>query len=260
MSKWAKWQDHEYAQLKLLIDEGLTNPQIAEIMGHSLMAIRIKAQINFGGNPNYRIQKTKHVHLREPVMRYFLTHSADETAKKFKLTGSEFKSLMTSAYRDPTFSHLRKETRNHAKWATKDFKFLFTHSGLMPRSWIAKKLKRGGELGIKDRLDKLGISSKSLNGLTLSQYRDAFACEPGFYLRTKAGPGQGKHARTYFKIIPWVWIDAEIKDKRLRAPKLMRKLVQSMALFQEWVYEGDALEKMKKICQDGCSEKLKRGM
>lgn len=191
----------------------------------------------------------KHAHLRESAMRYFVTHTAEETEKKFKLTHSEFKSLMTYGYRDKTLLHVRKDKRRHDSWTAYEFKFLLQHSGLMPREWIAKKLKRGGLEAIRGKLEQLSIASKSVNGLTLSQFREAFNKEPDFYLQTKAGPGQGKYNATYFKIIPWVWLDQELKAKRLKTHKIFRKLIASMALFQEWFFDGDALIKMQRICK-----------
>lgn len=192
---------------------------------------------------------SKHSHLREPAMRYFLTHTWEETREKFKLTESELKSLFTVGYRDPKLKHLRKDTRRKDGWTAKEFKFLLQHSGLMPRDWIASELNRGGRLGIKDRLEKLGVASKSVNGLTLSQFRVAFGREPEFYLMTKAGPGRGKYSATYFKIIPWVWLEQELRARRLKTHKIFRKLIASMALFQEWVFDGNALKKMKRICK-----------
>lgn len=249
MSKWKQWSQDEYDQLGLLIKEGLTNPEIAQIMDRPRLAIAIKAQRYFGGNPNYLIKKTKHAHLRENVMRYYLTHTAEECQRKFKLTKSEFKSLCTVSYKIPELKHLRKETRRHDAWSAKEFRFLLQHSGLKPRDWIAKELNRGGHLGIKDRLERLGIASKSVNGLTLSQFREAFGTEPGFCLKTQAGPTRGVHGESYYKIIPWVWLDQELKARRLRTHKTFRQLIAAMALFQEWVFDGDSLKKMKRICK-----------
>lgn len=248
MSRWPNWEPHEYQQLKHLIDAGLTNPQIAEIMDRPISAIQIKAQRKFGGNPNYRALKSKHAHLREPVMTYFLDHTWEETRKKFKLTQSELKSLFTVGYRIPELAHLRKDTREKSAWTTKQLQFLLTHSGLQPRDWIGKKLKRGNHICMKEKLAQLGVSSKNLNGLTLSQFREAFGREPEFVLETKAGPGRGG-TPTYYKIIPWVVLDEWRRQRKIKCHPIMRKLIKSMALFQEWIHEGNALRKMKKICK-----------
>lgn len=194
---------------------------------------------------------SKHSHLREKVMRYFLNHTKDETCKKFGLLDREIKSLFTIGYRLPEFKHLRKDKRNHKSWTVDEYKFLLQHCGLKSRDWIAKKLKRGGELGIKDRLDILNISSKSINGLTISQYRVLFGKNPEFYLQSSAGPHRKlksrKNSASYYKIIPWVYLNEQIKLKRLKTVDPMIKLINSMALFQNWVFEGNALVKMKKI-------------
>lgn len=188
-----------------------------------------------------------HAHLREPLLKYFLNHSAEECQKKFNLTASQFKSCITYAYKQPELTHIRKDNRRHDPWSTKELKFLLKHCGIMPRDWIAKELSRGGELGIKDRLELLGISSKNLNGLTLSQFRQAFGIEPKFFIQTKAGPGYGKYSPTFYKIIPWVWINTEIKNGRLKTHPMFVQLVSSMAIFQEWIFEGNALRKLKRI-------------
>jgi hypothetical protein len=195
----------------------------------------------------------KHAHLREDLLKYYLNHTAEECQKRFKLTPSEFRSCLTYAYKIEDLKHLRKETRRHDPWSVKELRFLLAHAGLQPRDWIAKKLNRGGALGIKDRLDLLGVSSQNLNGLTLSKFRILFNKDPDFYLQTKAGPRRSLKNRettaSYYKIIPWVWMDQEIKAKRLMAPPMYQKMIQSMALFQEWVHGGNALKKMKRICK-----------
>lgn len=239
------WTKEKINEVKNMVAAGMTNMDISKKLGKSQAAIQIIAFRYWGGNPNYRIQKTKHKHLRGPVMKYFVTHSAEETMKHFKLTRSEFKSILTIGYRLPEFAHLRKDTRIKREWKSKDYKFLLRHAGLMPRDWIASKLGRGGIMGIKDRLEKLGVSSRTLNGITLSQFREAFGKEPSFYLKTKAGPGRNE-TPTYFKIIPWVYLNKELREKRLMAPKVFCQLAATMALFQEWIFEGDALNKLIK--------------
>ncbi len=252
MSKWANWTPEELMHLGNLIHAGLTNKEIASEMGKSVAAISIKARRVWNGNPNYRKNITKHKHLHEPLLKYYLNHSAEECQRKFNLTKSEFKSCLTYAYKKPELKHLRKDTRRRDAWTAKEYRFLLAHAGLMPRNWIARKLNRGGHLGIKDRLDLLGISSQNLNGLTISKFRILFNQDPRFYLQTKAGPQRKTKSRansaSYYKIIPWVWIDQEIKAKRLQAPEMYQKMIASMAMFQEWIHGGNALRKMKRIC------------
>ncbi len=253
------WSQQQVEELIRLVKTGnILNKDIAEKLGKKPASVSFK--LRRLGLKNTAAKKVigkwniKHAHLREKVMTYFLTHTNEETAKKFNLTKSELKSIFTIGYRLPQFKHLRKDTRRHDAWSTKEYKFLLQHSGLKSRDWIAKKLNRGGELVIKDRLDLLGVSSVTLNGLTISKFRDAFGKNPEFYLQTEAGPKrQLKHkgnSCSFYKIVPWVWLDKEIKLKRLKTHAVFSQLIESMAIFQEWYFEGNALKKLKKICKD----------
>jgi len=193
---------------------------------------------------------SKHAHLREAVLIYFQTHSWEQTAKKFGLKPHELKSLFTVAYRMKDLAHIRKDKRNHSAWTTAQLKFLLQHAGLRPRKWIMEQLGRGKNVcHIKERMQTLGVSSRTLQGITLSQFRQAFNQEPGFYLQTDAGPDGGPKGTlpTRWKIIPWVWLDQELKAKRLKTSREFAILVSARATFQDWIFEGNALRKMEKI-------------
>lgn len=193
---------------------------------------------------------SKHAHLREAVLIYFQTHTLEQTAKKFGLADRELKSLFTIAYRIKEFAHLRKDKRLRSAWSTSQLKFLLRHAGLRPRKWIMKKLGRGTNVcHIKERLQALGVSSRTLQGITLSQFRQAFGKEPDFFLQTDAGPNGGLKTPlpTRWKIVPWVWLDQELKAKRLKTATEFAILVSARAAFQEWIFEGSALKKMKRI-------------
>lgn len=236
--------------------------EIAERLGRKAGAVRWKARKL--GLPTGRSRPAAqsrmgqwnsiHAHLREEVLRYFLTHTPKETTERFGLSAKEFKSLMTTAYRQPGFKHLRKTTRDHSRWNAKQLKILLRYSGLRQRKWVAEKIGRGNvQSCIKERLNKLGVASRNLQGITLSQYRQAFDSEPRFYLQTDAGPigVSGKWNRsTHWKIIPWVWLDKEIKAKRLGASEEFARLISARAMFQDWIFEGNALAKMKRICKE----------
>lgn len=255
MSKWVPWRKDEYDLLGQLIKDGLTNHEIAEIIERPRGAIAIKAQLTFGGNPNYRIRKTKHKHLRLSALKYFMNHTFEETMERFGFTKSELKSCLTVSYvSHPEWAHIRKDKRNHSSWTAKEYRFLLQCSGLQSRDWIAKQMGRGGELGIKDRLDSLSVSSKSLNGLTISQFRQAFGFDPSFCIHTKAGPKRKAKCKTnsasFYKIVPWIWLDSEIKKGRLQTVEPMKKIIASMALFQKWVHGKDPLKNMQKIVND----------
>lgn len=243
MSRWKDWTNDELTYLGFLLESGHSYKEISQILGRPKSGVAIKSLRLFGGMG--KDPRLKHKHLREPVMRYFLTHTAEETRKKFKLTQSEFKSIFTVGYRDPKFKHLRKDKRNKGEWKTKHYKILLQNAGLKPREEIAKMIGKGNVNScIKERLRKLKISSKSLNGITMSQYREAFGKEPSFYIQTKAGPTSGLHGASHWKIIPWVYLEKEIKEKRIKAPQITKDLVKSMALFQNWIFEGKAYEKL----------------
>jgi hypothetical protein len=249
------WTQSEIEKLKSLSGDKLFFSEIAKQLSKKPAATRYMARkLKLQNYANYRMGEwnSKHSQLREPVMKYFMTHTWIETLKKFKLTNSELKSLFSIGYKMPALKHLRKDTRRKDSWSAKEYKFLIRHSGLMPRIWIAEKLKRDkSEIVIKEKLSQLGLASKSVNGITLSQFRSAFGKDPEMYLQTEAGPSRGVHGQTYFKIVPWCWLDKQLKNEKLSAPKVFCQLVESMALFQEWIFEGNALKKLKSQTNKG---------
>jgi len=253
------WTEAQKAELiNLALSNEFNYADIARKMNKNDATVRHQAK-KLGLPSKIAIHKKgqwniKHAHLREPLLRYYLTHSAEECQKHFKLSPGEFKSCLTYAYISPNLKHIRKETRTHEPWSLSQLLFLLRHSGLRPRSWIAKKLKRGNAHScIKERLERLGIASRTINGLTLSQFRSLFGKEPKYFIKTDAGPGRGKNSSTYFKIVPWVYLAKDLKANRLKTSRPMRNLIYSMALFQEWIFEGNALVKIKKI-----EKKIKR--
>jgi len=90
-----------------------------------------------------------------------------------------------------------------------------------------------------------------LNGLTISKFREAFGSDPNFFLQTCAGPKRQLKSKgnscSYYKIVPWVWLNQEIKNGNLRSHLIFSELTEAMALFQEWYFEGNALKKLKQI-------------
>lgn len=244
MSKWARWQQHEYDQLKILIDEGLTNVQIAEIMGRSRAGIQIKSHRVAGGNPNYRKIKTRHAHLREPVFKYFQKHTWEKTRQKFGLTQSELKTIFTVGYKSVKLSQFRKDTRTHDKWTTDELLFLLRHAGLQQRDWIAKKIKRGNSRVIKEKLMNLGVNTRYLNGMTLSRYRLVFGREPRRTVDGKAGPTRGCMP-TRFKIVPWTDIERDFESGRVDQLDAIRTITEIMARFQRWIHGGQPVRSLK---------------
>lgn len=253
----SRWSDEEVEKLKTLrASNAMFYTEIAKEIGRDPAGVRAKAKSlgieSTQKTLRHRLGKwnVKHAHLREAVLRFYQTHSFDGTAKKFGLTKSELKSLFTNSYKMAEFKHLRKDSRLKIGWSTEQLKFLLQHAGLRPRKWIMEQLGRGNNVCvIKERMQTLGVSSRTLQGITLSQFRKAFDQEPKFYLQTDAGPDGGPKGTlpTRWKIIPWVWLEQEIKAKRLKTSQEFRLLISARAEFQEWIFSGNALRKMKRI-------------
>lgn len=257
-SKYGWTEEDEEKLRRLRAQNSMLYTEIAECLGKSVQSVRWKAKqlgiLSTQKTLSHRlgVWNSKHLHLREPVMKYFLTHTMEQTRKHFGLTKSEIHSLFTAGYREPSLRHLRKETRDHSRWSAEQLKFLLRHAGLRNRDWIAEKIGRGNRTCIKERLQALGIASRTIQGITLSQFKEAFGERPAFYLRTAAGPDGGRKGTlpTRWKIVPWVWLYQELKSKHLKTAPEFGHLIASMAMFQEWIYEGNALRKMKRICQN----------
>lgn len=250
------WDDELDARLISLSKKKLFATEMAKELGKRPASVRfrmhklgIESSITRAAE-RYGKWNIKHQHLREAIMIYYQTHTRESTAKKFGLTNSELKSVFTNGYKIAELKHLRKDSRLKSGWSAKQLQFLLQHAGLRPRKWIMTKLGRGTNVcHIKERMQTLGISSRTLQGITLSQFRQAFNQEPEFYLKTDAGPDGGPKGTlpTRWKIIPWVWLDQELKAKRLKTAKEFAILVSARATFQEWIFEGNALRKMKRI-------------
>jgi hypothetical protein len=246
------WTAAERQELVNMVLSGtLTYPEIGERLRRPSWSVQCESQRMGMRNKAYVIRKTKHKHLREPVMRYFLTHTRDETAKKFRLTESEFKSLFTVGYRDPKLAHLRKDTRVKAPWTLDELLFVIRHAGLRPRSWMGKKLGRGGARVIKERLKTFNSGTKWLNGMPKKWAEELWGdgCAQG--LKTDAGPTGGngrKNSNFHFIIVPWV--ECERLARKHGTPEQVRGAVRAMAKFQRWVHgtksSGRVVGKLKK--------------
>jgi DNA-binding MarR family transcriptional regulator len=238
------WTYGELRELVRLAKSGeVLNKDIAARFGVKPAAVSYK--LKRLGIKNTAIQKiygkwnAKHAHLREKVMTYFLTHTWDETAKKFGLTKSELKSLFTVAYRDPKLARLRKDTRNHAEWTTDDYLFAVRRSGVLPREYIGRKLGRGGARVIKERFKKFNSATKYMNGMPLTWATELWGAGAvhGLDLKTLAGPYSSK-SDFRFRIIPWTTC-LEVSKSNRTAPNV-RKMIRAMAKFQLWIHDvGD---------------------
>jgi hypothetical protein len=254
-----RWSSAKEAELTRLVNAGtFTYPEIAKIMGLNKNQIATKAQSLGLNNSVYRKRITKHMHLHEVLLRYYLNHTAEETQERFGLTASEFKSCLTYAYRRPELKHLRKETRPHTAWSNDDWIFMARHVGIQPREWITKKLKRGQTYNaVKDALAKFRGHGKYMNGMPVGWATVMFADETvrRHSIRTKAGP-TGDRGQFFYRIIPWVICErlllaGELRrelgkgkctdDRRRRAPKIqvhpeVRAGIRGMARFQRWIH------------------------
>lgn len=231
--------DQFHDEIKAMIGQGMTNPEIASELNVSRNALAIYVQKKLGGNDNYIKRKTKHKHLRKKVLELNLKMSNQEIAKKLNLTKSELKSCFTIAYMDQDLKHLRKDSRRRDPWSTRELRFLLRWSGVISQSDINEYLKRGkGRIVIKEKLQELGLCSKNVNGMTLSQFRALFKKEPVYILETWAGSPSSKflNSPTHFKIIPWIHIDEMIKDGHIDTVKSIAIYVEAMAMFQEWIH------------------------
>lgn len=207
---------------------------------------------------------SKHSHLTEKVMKYFLNHSAKECCDHFNLTMSNFKSLMTRGYRRQDLKHLRKDTRTKREWDLNDWLFTVRRAGLLSRNEIAAGLGRGSYHAIKDRMKKCGgVSQKFLNGMpllwaeTIWKRKDLFE---NLALHGTAGPS-GKRGEFNFRIIPW--IECEKLCEIMITPKKIKSCIRSMAKFQRFIFmrkDDLIIKKLKQIGGTKCQKKFKKKM
>lgn len=243
------WDENERSILKNLILEGdKTYYKIAEIMGRSRNSVVGEAGRLGLKNPFYMRSKTKHKHLREPVLKYFLNHSTEECQERFNLTASEFKSLCTVAYKDPNLKHLRKDKRRNDVWSSKELVFFLQHAGLQPRAWIAKKLKRGTKESIKECQFRLKTgSTKYINGIPLKWAKELFN-QDFEAVKTNAGPVGCSDFR--FVIVPWCVLSTRLQNDPSISQE-MKSMLRAMHMFQGWIHgtrrSNEIVESIKKI-------------
>lgn len=256
--KWTPTADRELTRL-VATDKWFLS-EIAEKMGRTAQSVRWRAR-KLGLNLQPAAHRkgkwnSKHAHLREKVMRYYLTHSAQECRDRFHLTESEFKSLLTVAYRDANLAHIRKDTRNHAPWSLKEWLFVLRRAGLIERRIIAKQMGRsdgGKHHAVKDRMRSVGGgTTKFLNGLPIGWAAQLWPRELIAHLgvKTAAGPTGGKRCNFRFLIIPWV--EAERLAKAFRTPPEFEACIRSMAKFQRFIYakkDRFIVNQMKRIAR-----------
>lgn len=253
---------HNPEQVKLIkkyIDKGFTNPEIAKILGITKCTVALLSTRWLNGNPNYLKRVSKHAHIREDVFKYFLDHTFFETKQHFKLTDSELKSLMTVGYRLKELKQYRKDNRKRDLWTDKQIKASLQMAGLLPRNEIAQKIGRDNARVIKEKWMALRVSNpKTINGMTLTQFKKLFNCNPKVIIHTKAGPGRGACiGSTFFKIIPWVWIQDALAIGSIECDNLHRSMIQTKVAFQKWIHDNDVYKSIFKFLPEESIEIVK---
>lgn len=244
--KHKKWTAHEIDTLVSMIHSGLfTNREIAKRIGRTASGVQLKGKYLGLTNPCYRIRITKHKHLRGPVFRYFLTHTWEETLAKFNLTERSLKSIFNVGYRDPKFAHLRKDTRTKRPWDGTDWLYMIRRAGVRPRSFIGKKLNRGGARVIKERLKTCNSGTKFLNGMPIRWVRTLWPHLKIEGIKTDAGPAGGSGPGNYFFIIV-PWIEAYEISLVNRTPVKVKQCIRVMAKFQRWIHGVNSVRGINK--------------
>lgn len=245
---WTKAEDKTLTRLATNSDKFLS--EIAEILGKKPQAVRYRARtlgLKASSASRRRIGQwnTKHAHLREKCLRYFLTHTFEETREHFGLTDSEMKSLFTVAYRDPRLAHLRKDTRRKDEWTHEETLFLIRHAGIRERNWIGKRLNRGGQRNIKERMQKWNAATKYLNGMPKAWASELWGPGVGAnrFIQTKAGP-TANSGSFRFRIIPWH--DALRISKTRETPVEVKASIRAMAKFQEFIFQTKSAAKIRR--------------
>jgi hypothetical protein len=246
----ARWKPEKEAELVRWVNSGkYTYLEIAKKMGLNKNQIATKANALGLKNPTYRKRITKHAHLRERVMTYFLDHSWEETRLRFRLTASELKSLFTVGYRDPTLAHLRKDTRRKDSWTLDEMLFCIRHAGIRERSWIAKRLNRGCATNIKERFQKWGASTKFLNGMPMSWVIQLWGSEfSDRRIRTKAGPP----GIWRFQLLPWH--DCLVLSKKYPTDETIRSGIRAMVKFQEFIFKTKSSSVIRRTLSEALEE------
>jgi hypothetical protein len=226
---------------QLLKDKSLLAIEIAKLMNEKPQNVRFhmkkmgySAAKRFKASDKAGRQNIKHKHLRPKVMKYFLTHSMEETGKHFGLTRSELKSIFTVAYKQLEFKHLRKDKRTKKPWTFKNSMFTLRYGGLQNRIWIAKKMGRGkSHHVIKERIKALNTKTRYVNGLPLRYARELVG-EKAYGFKVKAGPtGPGVDCRPI--IVPWVLL-YKLARKNKNVPEHFLLALKAMARFQKMIH------------------------
>lgn len=241
--KWTPTLDRKL--LSLLKDEERYLKDIAAEMGLDSKQITYRLRrlgIRRKRPASHGKWNNKHAHLREPLLIYYLTHSAKQCQKKFNLTPSEFISCLTNAYKDPQLAHIRKDTRTHAPWSLNDWLFALQHCGLQELGWISHKMGRSQKskrYAVKEKIASVGGgTTRFLNGMPISWAQELWP-HINFddkAIKTKSGPTGGNFSGNFrFKLIPWV--DIEKIASKQKTPEHIMRCLRAMATFQRFIFQ-----------------------
>lgn len=241
--KWTKAEDDRLTRM-VATDKWMLS-EIAEKLGKKATAVRYRArQLGLNSKPashKFGQWNNKHAHLQPKLLRYYLTHTATECCKQFKLTPSEFKSCLTAGYRNQSILHLRKDTRTHEPWSLADLLFVLQHAGIQERQWIASKLGRTKDHryhSIKDKMSQIGGGgTKCLNGMPLTWAKTLWPDDKLYghlLIKTNAGPTGGGRGNFKFLLLPW--IEAERLSNTFVTPDSIKRCIKSMAKFQRFIH------------------------
>lgn len=249
--KYHKWTNDQDELIKSMVGS-FTYREMAEKLGVGRNSVAWRAKRL--GLSNVGVHR-KHFHLREQALIYYQDHSFAEVCEQFSLTKSQFKSLLTVAYRDPKLVHLRKDTRRNDVWSLKEKITLLRLAGVQPREKIAKKLNRGGVHSVKEELKRLGIGSKFLNGCPVKWIEIVcpWVLDRVSPIKTQAGPTGGARADFRFRIVPWVTLH-NVLCRRKSIDPLFCRYVRLMAKYQKFLWNNRSAASIERsirryVCQ-----------
>lgn len=202
----------------------LSNEEIAATVGVSASTVARYIRDHHGQHHR------KYKDLYRPVGEYFLTHTAEETCNFFKITKGQFKSIFCYIYKQKQFSDLRKDCRDKRPWSVEDIRIMLCLAGLVPRGKIAKIINRNNARVVKEKMQKLGIPLRIVNGMTYSSFVSFF----NYTNEVKIFGIEGNK----FNIVLWVTIEDMINNNILKVDRSFLRYIQIMASFQRWIHQS----------------------
>lgn len=223
----AKLTTSQIQTIKMLARQGFSKAEVSRKTGVSVARLgNLGSSVKF---QNGQVTRFKEVKAKKvEIHLYRLKHGTAKTAKKFKLTPGQISHASQMATkRNPDLP--RFDNRRRDPWSAKELTYLLKYAGIKSRQEINEKLKRGKtDIVIKEKLDKLGVSSKNMNGISFLQFQNIFGEQPELFVNG-----------TRFKIIPYCYIVKFIRRKRIKIDDSLRIYFETMATFQKWIHGGN---------------------